>query len=222
METRKLEIACFNLGSALIAESSGADRIEFCANYWEGGTTPLERHIIEARERITVPLHVIIRCRGGDYTYSDAEIKQMCETISFCKQHKIDGIVLGVLTENNEVDQDVCTKFIDLAGSMDVTFHRAIDHCKDIEQAYEDLISLKIKRVLTTGGASNVLQGIMRLKKLQDQFGSEIIIMPGGGLRSTNIQQVLQTGCSEFHSAALTDNSVTVNASEIKKIKRHL
>jgi copper homeostasis protein len=219
---RILEISCFNLGSALIAQSSGADRIEFCSNYWEGGITPIERHITELRERIKIPVHVIIRCRGGDYYYSDSEMSQMCEAVTFCKKNKVDGIVIGVLTDNNEVDVEACKKLKDLAGNMNLTFHRAIDHCTSYDGAIEDLIGLGIDRVLTSGGEASVTQGLKRLTETQKKFGKEIIIMPGGGLRSSNIHEILHSGCNEYHSAALTDNTVTVNAAEIKKLKRHL
>src|ERR1043165_2863153 len=118
-----LEIACFNLGSALIAQSSGADRIEFCSNYWEGGITPLERHIAEVRERITIPLHIMIRCRGGDYNYTSEELIEMRRSVEFCKKIKANGIVLGVLDEQDNVDEEACRMLMDVAGEMEVVFH---------------------------------------------------------------------------------------------------
>lgn len=217
-----LEIACFNLSSAIKAAAAGADRIEFCANYWEGGITPLQRDILEAREKINVPIHVIIRPRGGDFNYSDAEFDEMEHAVHFCKEHKINGVVIGILTENFEVDLQACQKLVVLARPMSVTFHRAIDHCYQEDKAFEDLISLGIDRVLTSGGKSNAHDGIAEIKRLQHLYGDKIIIMPGGGIRSGNIQQVMHTGCQEFHSSGLTDNSVTVDAAEIKKLKKLL
>jgi len=221
-QKRLLEIACFNLASAQIAQEAGADRIELCSNYWEGGITPSETEIIDARHRIKVPLHVMVRCRAGDFYYSETEFNNMCLTVEFSKKHNIDGIVIGILSESNDVDVEACRRLMKLAGNMSVTFHRAIDHCSDMENAFEDLIELGVHRVLTTGGAANVMEGFERLKKLQDMYGSDIIIMPGGGLRSTNIQHILQSGCNEFHSSALTTNAHTVSESEIKKIKKYL
>ena len=113
MSEKLLEIACFNLGSAIISEDSGADRIELCANYWEGGVTPSERVIIETRERIKIPVHVIIRPRGGDYDFSDAELKEMANVIRFCRQHKINGVVIVVLTDEMDIDTEACQRLMD-------------------------------------------------------------------------------------------------------------
>lgn len=217
-----LEIACFNLGSAIIAESSGAHRIEFCTNYWEGGITPRRENIIETKERIKIPVHVMIRPRGGDYIYSSTEIKEMKDTIAFCRDLNVSGIVIGVLNDNFEVDMDVCADLLSSAGKLSVTFHRAVDHCPDQDKAFDDLVSLGISRVLTSGGKPNALSGLTELKRLNENYGDKITIVAGGGIRSTNLKQVVQTGCREFHSAALTDNTVTTNATEIKKLLKLL
>jgi copper homeostasis protein len=222
MQKKLLEIACFNVGSAIIAEENGADRIELCTNYWEGGVTPLERFIIEARERITIPLHVIIRLRGGDYIYSDSEYIEMENAVIFCREHGVDGVVIGALNEDFEIHKEACERMIDLAGDMNVTFHRAFDHCYDQDKAISDLISIGVKRVLTAGGQGSAFEGLKQITALQKKFGSRICIMPGGGLRSSNILQIMSSGCKEFHTSALTDNTVTANGNEIKKLKKHL
>lgn len=217
-----LEIACFNLGSAVIAQEAGADRIELCENYSAGGTTPSKALISEIREKISIPLHVIIRSRGGDFNYSAQEAEDMKSAVLFCRSQNISGIVFGALDKNNNVNVTLCREVIKLAGLMSITFHRAIDQCENIESAMEQLIGLGVSRVLTSGGAGNAVQNINRLKQLQDKYGSRIVIMPGGGLRSSNIEQVVQCGCSEYHSAAITGNSAMADADEIKKLKRFL
>ncbi len=213
-----LEIACFDVESCLIAQQAGADRIEFCADYSVGGITPKHEDILRVKLLLHIPLYVIIRPRGGNFIYSVEEIETMKTDILFCKQNKIDGVVFGVLTEKNVVDKNTNQELIQLVGSMDTTFHRAIDECKNINDSINDLISLGFKRVLTSGGEQNALEGIDTLKLLQEEFGSQITIIPGGGIRNSNIKQLQQeTQCAEFHSAAIINN--TINIEEIKKLK---
>jgi copper homeostasis protein len=216
---RKLEIACFNIESALIAQANGADRIEFCENYSAGGVTPDYDSILELRKKISIPLHVIIRPRAGDFMYTAAEIESMKEQILFCKTNGIDGIVFGALTPAYTINASVCKNLVQLAGSLSLTFHRAIDQCKDIHAQVKLLIELGVHRVLTSAGKKSADEGIPELKLLNQNFGSDIIIMPGGGIRSTNISQIMQTGCHEFHSAAITNGSEQTDALEIKQLR---
>jgi copper homeostasis protein len=217
-----LEIACFNVESALIAQSSGADRIELCENYEEGGLTPSQKIILETRDKIQVPLHVIIRPRAGDFVYSIPEIEEMKKSILFCKEHKIDGIVLGVLTGANEIDGSACNALIELAKPMSLTFHRAVDQCINLDKAFENLVQMGIERVLSSGCKNSAVEGIVQLKKLQEKYGEKIVIMPGGGIRSSNIKRLLESGCKEFHSAALMHGEKIADAAEIKKLKQFL
>lgn len=141
-----LEIACFNLESCLLAQQSGADRIEFCADYSVGGVTPNYHDILKAREILQIPLHVIIRPRGGDFNYSQSEIDVMKKDIEFCKANKINGVVFGVLTNDKKINKTINKELVDLAGNMSTTFHRAIDECADIKEAMNDLTSLGFKK----------------------------------------------------------------------------
>lgn len=217
-----LEIACFDLVSAELAAAAGADRIELCENYVKGGLTPLNEIILSARERIKIPLHVMIRPRGGDFTYGSAELEVMRQQILFCKESGIDGVVFGVLTKKNDIDRNACRKLKSEAGPMQVTFHRAIDQCVDLDKSLKLLIDLGIERVLTSGGSKNAADHIPNLEVLQKIYGGELIIVPGGGVRSMNIQQLLETGCHEFHSAAITGQSLKVDVEEIKKLRKVL
>lgn len=229
-----LEIACFNLESALIAQAAGADRIELCENYDVGGNSPSVKNITTARERITIPLHVIIRPRpedfgdpfllspAHDFNYNEIEIQWMIQYIRICRFTGMDGIVFGALTKEKEIDITVCTLLIEAADSMPLTFHRAIDQCADMEKSIRQLIDLGVKRVLTSGGRNNAAENSDRIRLLQTKFGKEIIIMPGGGLRSSNIHSLISTGCNEFHTSAITGTARLANVHEIKKLKQFL
>jgi len=146
-----LEIACFNFASCEIAQKAGAHRIEFCADYRSGGITPSEKDITQIKKSIHIPVHVIIRPRGGDFIYSTEEINKMKESILLCKQHGIDGVVFGVLNSDRTINLQVCIELLELAKPMKSVFHRAIDQVNDIENEIEKLISLKFESVLTSG-----------------------------------------------------------------------
>lgn len=223
LSNKLLEIACFNIESCLLAQEAGADRIEFCADYSVGGITPNYADILKVKELLQIPLHVIIRPRSGNFNYSAHEIETIKNDILFCKQHQINGVVFGVLTQNKKVDRHINKELVELAGNMSTTFHKAIDECNDIHEAINDLISLGFKRVLTSGGKSNALEGIDVLTSLQEEYHKKIILIPGGGIRSSNIKELLQqTLCNEYHSAAITTKTDTVNSEEVKQLKTML
>lgn len=216
---RLLEIACFSLESCLLAQQTGADRIEFCADYSVGGITPSKTDIIKAKETLNIPVHVIIRPRGGDFVYNEDELTQIKQDILFCKTHHIDGVVFGALTQNHQVDKAINKLLIELAGEVSTTFHRAIDECEDMDVAVNDLIGLGFSRVLTSGGKPSAVEGKEKLRSLQEKFGKKITIIPGGGIRSSNIESLInETGCFEFHSAALTNDKEKVSIEEVKNL----
>ncbi len=219
----KLEIACFNLESCLAAQHAGADRIELCANYSLGGITPNHHDILKAKELLHIPLHVIIRPRGGDFNYSQSEIELMKKDIEFCKANSIDGVVFGVLTKDQKINNLINKELVDLAANMSTTFHRAIDECVDIQEAMSNIISLGFTRVLTSGGKSNALDGVEVLKDCQSKFGEKIIIIPGGGIRSNNLKELIQeTNCKEYHSAAITNRNEEIDMQEVNQLKSML
>ena len=218
-----LEIACFNVESCIQAQLAGADRIEFCADYSLGGITPNHEDILKAKAALHIPLHVIIRPRGGNFVYTENEIELMKKDIVFCKQNNINGVVFGVLNQDNTINTTFNKKLVDLAENMSTTFHRAVDECKNLESAFNQLIELGFTRVLTSGGKTNAAEGVPDLKTLQQKFGKQITIIPGGGIRSTNLTDILeQTGCFEFHSAALTTTKELVDIIEIKQLLEKL
>ncbi len=218
-----LEIACFNLESCVLAQKAGADRVEFCDDYKLGGITPKQNDILEARKLVQIPLHVIIRPRGGNFVHSTEEIELMKRDVLFCKEHKVDGVVLGILNSDNSININANKQLVELAKPMSVTFHRAIDECKNIEIAFQEIIKLGFNKVLTSGRKQNALEGISVLKLLQVEFGNQITIIPGGGIRNSNIKQLVkETQCKEFHSAALNGNSEVADIEEIKHLKEKL
>ena len=218
-----LEVACFDAESCFIAEQAGADRIEFCSDYSGGGVTPLRDNISIVKKSLNIPLHVIIRPRAGNFVYSRGEIDVMKRDILFCKEHQVDGIVLGVLNPDNTVNQQTSKELVEIAKSMSLTFHRAIDACADTEKALEEIIDLGFHKVLTSGGKQSALEGLENLSHLQKKFGRQITIMPGGGIRSQNIAQLAaSTGCREFHTAAITKAGGQLDPEELKSIIRHL
>jgi len=213
-----LEIACFNLESCLIAQKAGANRIELCENYSIGGITPSHKLILEARKQLQIDLFVMIRPRQGNFNYSEEEFGQMKEQILFCKKNKCDGVVFGILTNENGVDVVRCKELVELANPIQCTFHRAFDEIGNSEQALEDLIECGFSRILTSGKQKTAAEGISLLSNLTEKAKNRIIIMPGGGIRSSNISELIRTRATEFHSAAILNANETADESEIKKI----
>ncbi|MES2512501.1 MAG: copper homeostasis protein CutC [Bacteroidota bacterium] len=213
-----LEIACFEAKSCLLAEQAGADRIEFCADYEAGGITPAYEDILHVKKTLKIPLHVIIRPRSGNFVYTEKEIDIMRQLIWWCKENKVNGVVFGILNPDNSVNFEANKQLLELAKPMSVTFHRAIDQCRDIKKGFETIIELGFDKVLTSGGQQNALEGIEFLQHLQKQFGNKITIIPGGGIRSFNIEKLLGViNCFEFHSAATVNNEI--NTEEIQRLK---
>ena len=219
---KRLEIACFNLESTLIAAKAGADRIEFCADYASGGTTPELEDFLTIKKAAAIPIYVMIRPRGGDFVYSADEIAGMKQSIADFKEAGADGLVFGVLNAENTLS-DINGELAEFAGSTPCTFHRAFDQSPNLEQSLEQLISWGFKTVLTSGGSSSAMAGAATLQKLLDQANGRIQILPGGGIRSGNIAELAKLLPADFfHSAGITDGSEIADLEEIKVIKSTL
>jgi len=213
-----LEIACFNLQSCLTAQKAGAHRIELCENYPEGGVTPSEHLIIEARQKLQIDLFVIIRPRGGNFIYTASEFEQMKNQIIFCKENKCNGLVFGILNSENKVDALRCKELVELAKPMPCTFHRAFDKIENQEEALEEIINCGFKRILTSGKQKTAIEGSSAILNLIQKANNRIQIIPGGGIRSGNISELKMTGATEFHSAAITGSGEIADKVEIKNI----
>jgi copper homeostasis protein len=223
MEKCKLEIACFNLESAIIAQENGADRVELCANMKDGGTTPDIEITNLARKELSIDLNVMIRPRGGDFVYSNFEFEQMKTDIAAFKKLKVDGFVFGILKEDGSINIEQNKELVALANPFPCTFHRAFDVVKDVNQSLESVIECGFKCILTSGQEKNVVEGIDVLAELVEKAKDRIIIMPGGGLRSSNIVLLKQkTNASFYHSSAITNSTETANRNEVKALKGNL
>lgn len=198
-----LEICAGSVESAIAARDGGAQRIELCAALEIGGITPSAGIIAEARKVEGLALNVIIRPRGGDFLYNSYEAESMIHDIQLCKKLGVDGVVIGALTADGDIDTSLCRRLIDAADGMSVTFHRAFDMCRNPQRALEELIALGCDRVLTSGQAATAEAGIPLLKELVEQAAGRIIIMPGCGVNSANAARILQeTGATEIHASA--------------------
>jgi copper homeostasis protein len=219
----QLEIACFNLESALIAQQNGADRVELCSGIEVGGTTPSIKIVKQARAVLNIDLYVMIRPRGGDFVYNDEEFKHMESAIQNLKKLNADGVVFGILNKDKSINSIQNSKLVELAKPLPCTFHRAFDEVLDVNQSLEDIIACGFQTILTSGQKQNVVEGANTLSALIEKAGSRIIIMPGGGLRSSNIEFIRQkTNASFYHSSAITDGSETAVANEILALKSYL
>ena len=219
MNKYKLEIACFNLESAIIAQQNGADRVELCANMEEGGTTPDFELVQKVRQEITTDLNIMIRPRGGNFVYSDIEFEKMKTEIIEYKKLGVDGFVFGILNEDGSINSEQNKVLTTLAHPFPCTFHRAFDEVYDGNVALESIIECGFQTILTSGLAKNVNQGIDILNDLVKKAKSRIVIMPGGGLRSANVALVKSSTKAHFyHSSAITDSGEIANEAEIKAI----
>jgi copper homeostasis protein len=198
-----LEICVESVQPALEAINAGAGRIELCSSLSEGGITPSPGLIKLAAEKFNVPVHVIIRPRGGDFLYSDIEYETMKADIEFCKTLRIAGIVTGILKADGNVDVERTGELVRLAAPMTVTFHRAFDMCFDPYSALEDVIETGATRILTSGCRNKAPDGLDIIAGLVKRAGDRIIIMPGSGLNDSNIEIVAKTTrANEFHMSA--------------------
>lgn len=199
----QLEVIAFNIESCITAQRAGAHRIELCDNPGEGGTTPSAGMISRARDLTSLLLYPIIRPRGGDFLYSDDEFRIMLHDVKLCNAIGADGVVVGMLNADGSVDKERTRKLVAAAYPMGVTFHRAFDRVKDPVQSLEDVIECGCERILTSGLRPGVTEGAEHLRQLVEWADNRISIMPGSGLRSSNLEEIARrTGAREFHSSA--------------------
>ncbi len=227
----KLEICANSYQSALNAEQAGAHRIELCSELNSGGITPSYGLIQKIVSELSIETFVLIRPRSGNFVYSEAEFDIMKQDIVKCKSLGVNGIVSGVLMKDNTIDIERTKELISLAYPLPFTFHRAFDLVTNPTESIQQLIDLKVNRVLTSGQKNKALDGIMLLIDLKEKFSNQIIILPGSGMNSNNVGDFKKAGFTEVHasasvtiekSTALNFDEISQTVSDSEEIKRIL
>ena len=193
-----------NYKEAKRAYELGADRIELCDNLMEGGTTPSYGTILQAKKNLNFNISVIIRPRGGNFVYTEEEISIMEKDIELCKKTEVDGVVFGVLTEDNKIDEEKNKRLIEKAEGLDITFHMAFDEIENSEEAIDTLVRLGVSRILTKGGKDKAINNLDKLKELVECAGDDITILAGGGVTKDNYMEIInKTGIKEVHGSKI-------------------
>ena len=202
MSEINFEICIDNVASALAVQKGGADSIELCAGLSEGGTTPSVGMIRKCRELLDIKIFVMIRPRRGDFLFSEPEIEVMLEDIAVAKAEGADGVVIGLLLPNGKVDVKNTKRLVAAARPMLVTFHRAFDMTPEPIAALHALKACGVDRILTSGQQATAEEGIELIKILLKEAGDDIVILPGGGINPSNLNEILVDGVKEIHATA--------------------
>jgi copper homeostasis protein len=218
-----LEVACFNVESALLAAEARADRIELCAGASVGGTTPPFHDLQAVKSKVSIPVNVMIRPRGGNFTYTTEELAQMKEDIKLFSPLS-DGFVFGILDSENRVDMEANREMVTLAAPKPCTFHRAFDEVASLSVAADVIMECGFAAILTSGGQPNAVAGSEAISEIIQQTRGKLDILVGGGVRSSNIDELrIATKGDWFHSSAITDTSTELaSALEIKSLQEKL
>ena len=196
----RVEAAVDSFAAALAAQQAGVHRIELCGPLVEGGTTPSAGLIARCLERLLVSVHVLVRPRVGDFVYTDDEFEIMKRDIAVAKELGADGVVVGILTPDGEVDADRLAELHAIASPMRVGFHRAFDAVKDQDEALELLVSLQFDCILTSGAAQTAAKGATRIKHLVERAGDRINVIAGGSITAANVAALVKkTGVRMVH-----------------------
>lgn len=215
-----LEVCAYSLAACATALREGAQRVELCAGPGVGGTTPSKEVIIAALE-LGIAVFPMARPRGGDFLYGPDEWEALLDAVRLCRELGCRGVVSGAQLADGRIDAVRMRRIVDAAGPMAVTCHKVFDGVPDAGEALETLVETGCSRVLTSGLAADAMAGASMLHRLVEQAGKRITVMPGGGVRSTNIRElVLATGAVEFHSSAITGRHAAfeTDAAEVRAL----
>jgi copper homeostasis protein len=204
---RLVEACVQTVASAREAARVGAGRIELCSSLDQGGLTPSAGLMRVARRGVEIPMHVLIRPRGGDFIYDSDEVEVMLHDIREARRAGADGVVIGALLGDGTVDRAITGRLAECARPLAVTFHRAIDHAPDLGAAVATVVELGIERVLTSGGPADAEHGVATLARLVSRFGRSVTILAGGGIRPGNARQIAAgSGVPEVHLGPRHEN----------------
>lgn len=207
MEQIKLEVCCSDMQSVLAAKEGGADRIELCQALEVDGLTPSAEMMAKAIG-LGIPVQVLIRPREGDFVYDEAEIETMLKEIRLAKRLGANGVVIGALKSDGSIDEETIRCLVSEATGLSITFHRAFDVCSQPTEALEQIVSLGCHRLLTSGQAPSAEQGIPLIKRLVEQSGGRLIIMPAAGVNQENARRILsETRAHEIHGSLRRNGS---------------
>lgn len=201
-----VECCANSVQSAINGAKGGAARIELCSNLSEGGVTPSYKEITEVKLLLNVKLFVLIRPRKGDFIYTESEFNQIILDIKFCKENNCDGVVIGSLNPDGSINQHQTRKMVETAKPMSVTFHRAFDTSKDIDNDLETIIRCGCNRLLSSGKQDNIEDGIENLETILNIANGRIKIIAGGGVNHKNIEKLYNIGIREFHLSGKRKN----------------
>ena len=195
-----VEICCESLADAVAAETARADRLELAQALELGGLTPSPGLALVVGARVALPFVAMVRPRGGDFVYGEAELGVMERDAGLLLEAGASGIVFGCLTSDGRIAQRACRRLLAVAGETDAVFHRAFDQVADPIAALEELVALGFTRVLTSGGRATALEGAERIRELVERAAGRIEVLAGGGIREDNVEQVIRrTGCTQVH-----------------------
>lgn len=181
-----------SIQSAMNVEMGGAGVVYLCSNLFSGGTTPSAGLIYHTRKNLNIELNVVIRPRSGDFFYSDMEFQSMKHDIALARDYGADAVTFGILKASGTIDLDRNAELIEIARPMHVTFNRAFDMTSRPFETLEDLISLRIKRVFTSGQEITAYEGTGLIAQLSKIAGDRIQIMPVGGINERNIKKIIE------------------------------
>lgn len=219
-----LEIPVFSVADALAAAHYGAGRLELCSSYLEGGLTPGPGLLKYLKQKLRIPIFVMIRPKAGNFFYSADDIRVMKEEIRAFHDLGADGFVFGLLNRDKTVHTEACKQLVSLAGNLPCTFHRAFDEVPDFDEALQQVADCGFSRILTSGHPENAERGLPMLNALLNKAGDQIFIMPGGGLRPKHLQELYNNGLlKEIHaSCRIKEPSAIVSESSFSPIDRQL
>ncbi len=227
-----VEVCADSVASAIAAEHGGAARVELCSSLIEGGVTPSAGLIEMTRTAVSMPLHVMIRPRGGDFCYEPEEFETMKRDIAVAQRMGANGVVFGILDANGNVDVARTRQLANLSHPLAVTFHRAFDMTADLFRALEDVGTAGVDRILTSGGEPTSLLGQEMIAQLVRKAAGRIVVMPGSGIRPENARSLVErTGVKEVHVGLLSvlpspmlhrNPRVSMGAVEGREYQRHV